>query len=82
MYRIYSRISRIEKNVAKIVQNCPKFENSKTIFLCKEGPETHIKRFWYILGDIFCDPCISRIDKLLANFFPKFLDLYASIYGS
>ncbi len=36
---------------------------------------------WYILGDFF-DPRISRIDKILAKFCPKFLDLYASIYGT
>jgi hypothetical protein len=41
-----------------------------------------MKRLWYILGDSFCDPCISRIDKILAKFCPKFLDLYASIYGT
>ncbi len=28
------------------------------------------------------DPRISRIDKILAKFCPKFFDLYASIYGS
>ncbi len=28
------------------------------------------------------DPRISRIDKILAKFWPKFLDLYASIYGT
>ncbi len=28
------------------------------------------------------DPCISRIDKILAEFCPKFLDLYGSMYGS
>ena len=27
------------------------------------------------------DPRISQIDKILAKFRPKFLDLYASIYG-
>jgi hypothetical protein len=36
---------------------------------------------WYILGDSFCDPRISRIDKILAKFCPKFLELY-SIYGN
>jgi hypothetical protein len=30
---------------------------------------------------VFFDPCISRIDKILVKFCPKFLDLYASIYG-
>ena len=28
------------------------------------------------------DPRISRTDKILAKFGPKFLDLYASIYGN
>ncbi len=37
---------------------------------------------WSILGDNFCDPSISRIEKILAKFCPKFLDLYASIYVS
>jgi hypothetical protein len=31
---------------------------------------------------VLYDPCISRIEKNLVNFCPKFLDLYASIYGS
>jgi hypothetical protein len=29
-----------------------------------------------------CDPQISRISKKMFKFRPKFLDLYASIYGS
>ncbi len=37
---------------------------------------------WSILGDNFCDPRISRIEKNLAKFCLKFLDLYASIYGN
>ncbi len=31
---------------------------------------------------MFCDPCISRIQKINAKKCPKFLDLYASIYGT
>jgi hypothetical protein len=30
---------------------------------------------------IVTDPCISRIEKNIAQNGPKFLDLYASIYG-
>jgi len=33
-------------------------------------------------GKLVRDPHISRIRKVLATFCPKFLDLYASIYGS
>ncbi len=39
-------------------------------------------QLWYILSDSFCYPHISRIDKILAKFCPKFLDLYASVYGN
>jgi hypothetical protein len=35
-----------------------------------------------ILIKALYDPRISRIEKILAKFCPKFLDLYASIYGS
>ncbi len=31
---------------------------------------------------VFFDPGISRIDKILVKFCPKFPDLYASIYGN
>jgi hypothetical protein len=34
------------------------------------------------LGNKFYDPRISRIEKILGKFCPKFLDLYASIYGN
>jgi hypothetical protein len=68
--------------LVKLKKKCPKFENSKALFLRIEGSETYIKYFWYILGDIFCDPRISRIGNILAKFCPKFLGLYASIYGN
>jgi hypothetical protein len=35
-----------------------------------------------ILDTQFYDPHISRIEKILAQNGPKFLDLYASIYGN
>ncbi len=35
-----------------------------------------------ILIKALYDPHISRIEKILAKFCPKFFDLYASIYGS
>ena len=31
---------------------------------------------------VIYDPRISRTEKILVEFCPKFLDLYASIYGS
>ncbi len=34
------------------------------------------------LGIQFYDPRISRIEKIFAQNGPKFLDLYASIYGN
>ncbi len=30
----------------------------------------------------FYDPCISRIKEIFRKICPKFLDLYASIYGT
>ncbi len=41
-------------------------------------PENEIK---HILKDRKVDSRISRIDKIFAKYCPKFLDLYASIYG-
>jgi hypothetical protein len=37
--------------------------------------------FWSISVTTFYDPRISQIEKILVKFCPKFLDLYASIYG-
>ncbi len=33
------------------------------------------------LGNKFYDPRVSRIHKIMSKICPKFLDLYASIYG-
>ena len=33
------------------------------------------------LVNIFYDPRISRIEKIMSKICPKFLDLYGSIYG-
>ncbi len=41
-----------------------------------------IIQIWFYLDDMFHDPGISRIVKILVKFCPKFLDLYASIYGN
>ena len=44
-----------------------------------------LKTFWYLL--VFClvlntDLRLSQIEKILEKIFPKFLDLYASLYGN
>ncbi len=36
----------------------------------------------FILDDIFYGPVIRRIEKFFVKICPKFLDLYASIYGN
>ncbi len=41
-----------------------------------------IIQIWFNLDDMFHDPGISQIEKILVKFCPKFLDLYASIYGT
>jgi hypothetical protein len=45
------------------------------------SPKTLIIQIWFNLDNIFYGPGISRNVKILVNFCPKFLDLYASIYG-
>ena len=34
--------------------------------------------FWSISASIFSDPRLSRIEKMLLKFSPKFLDLYCT----
>ena len=78
-YRIYSRISRIEKILLVF---CPKlgfFKISEQLY------NHHLKgmnmKKTVIFVVLVYDPRISRIEKVFVKFCPKFLDLYASKFG-
>ncbi len=62
-----------------MVQNCNFFKH--LIYVSVNLKHTYIKKD-IIFRMMNIDPCISRIDKILSKFCPKFLDLYARIYGN
>ena len=79
-YRIYLRISRpaYKSKWTFLFQNMTQIEDFENLIFV-------IQSLWYEVltgsANMFFDPRISRIQKIIIKFVPKFLDFYASIYG-
>ncbi len=62
-------------------KNRLKSRNFKSLNNCFKSFNMLIEQISFILDDIFYDPRISRIEKILVKICPIFLDIYTSTYG-
>jgi hypothetical protein len=69
----------LKKIVRKYDQN---WENLLVVFSPIKPSIIWNSQFWNDLETSNYDPCISRIEKICSKKCPKFLHLYASIYGT